>query len=712
MKVIKLISLAVSLTAAFSWISVPTAKADSIEGAGTALDPYQISNEEELRMISAASDACWELTDNIELSQDWTPVASFSGTLDGNGYKISGFYLYDKKNSWPNETAFIEENTGEIKNLHLDGRVEYESCHIGGAMLVFENYGIIENCSVQGTAKFILNNTHTTNESDFGVIASNNRSDGVIKNCYTRVSFDYSLNGGSRLNAYSSSGFVHINNGRIENCYSASRGKYGNDEFSGFVHYYTSGGSIESCYFDSDMPGIYIDDISDFYNVYPRTTSAMKFQANYSGWNFDSIWAMDESVNDGYPYLRNEKSVVVQTTGISLDKTSATLKEGEKITLTPIFTPENTSNKNVEWTSSDRYVATVEDGVVTGVAEGEATITAVSEDGGFKAECRVTVTAESEDPVATDDPNDTPEPDEDGGKCGNDLSWTFSDGTLTLTGSGAMEYDGYEAPWEAYSEYITKIEIPEGVTSIKENAFSYTAVTDVHVPASVTEIGIEAFDSCSSLESINVDASNASYSSQDGVLFSKDKTVLILYPAGKPGTSYTVPDGTQKILYAAFYVNDTLKDLYIPDSVTDIEYYAISTYKKLTVYGAEGGAAAAYVENFNKSATITLDFVPISSSSYDYTINYVSGDIPLNGKFRAEVSFTKNTDADMGVIIIALYDSDGGFSDYIFIDGDFEKGKTYVVGGTLSAFEGAKLKAFVWDGLNTMKPLSNTASSK
>ena len=696
MKMIKLISAAAALAAAISWLSIPAAKAASPEGSGTPLDPYQISNEEDLRMISAAADACWELTDNIELSKTWTPVNSFSGTLDGNGYKISGFYLYDTQGYFANETAFIEENTGVIKNLCLDGEVEYESCHIGGAMLVFENHGTIENCSVQGTAKLVLKNTHTQNESDFGVIASNNSAEGVIKNCYTRVYFDYSLTGGSRSNIFSSAAFVHSNNGTIENCYSASRGKYGNDEFCGFVYRYTTVGNIESSYFDSDITGIAVDGISQSYNVYPRTTAAMKFRANYSGWDFDNIWAIDESVNDGYPYLRNEKSIVVQATGISLDKTSAALMEGGQITLTPTFTPENASNKNVKWETSNRYVATVENGIVTGVSAGETTITVTSEDGGHKAECAVTVTAD---------------PDKAEGECGDELGWTYSGGTLTLTGSGAMEYDGSEAPWADYSEYITKIEIPEGVTSIKENAFSYTAVTEVHIPASVTEIGTEAFDSCRSLTSINVDGSNASYSSKDGVLFSKDKTILILYPAGKTNTAYTVPDGTREILYAAFYANDTLRELYIPDSVTDIEYYAIATYDELTVYGTAGGAADTYVEDFNKSAIIKLGFVPVDAS-FDYTVNYVSGNIPQNGKFRAEASITKNIDTDTGVIIIALYGSGGELSDHIFIDGDFETGKTYVMGGTLSAFEGAELKAFVWDGLDTMIPISNTASSK
>lgn len=85
----------------------------------------------------------------------------------------------------------------------------------------------------------------------------------------------------------------------------------------------------------------------------------------------------------------------VKVTGISLDKTTATVKKGEKVTLTATISPSNATNKALTWTSSDESVATVSGGVVTAVGAGTATITATTKDGGFKAECAVTVTAES-----------------------------------------------------------------------------------------------------------------------------------------------------------------------------------------------------------------------------------------------------------------------------------------------------------------------------
>ncbi|MBR5930878.1 MAG: Ig-like domain-containing protein, partial [Lachnospiraceae bacterium] len=83
---------------------------------------------------------------------------------------------------------------------------------------------------------------------------------------------------------------------------------------------------------------------------------------------------------------------VVHVTGVSLDST-ATVAEGGTIQLTPTITPEDASNKNVSWESSDSTIATVDnDGKVNGVAEGEAIITVTTEDGSLTATCTVTVT--------------------------------------------------------------------------------------------------------------------------------------------------------------------------------------------------------------------------------------------------------------------------------------------------------------------------------
>ena len=88
-------------------------------------------------------------------------------------------------------------------------------------------------------------------------------------------------------------------------------------------------------------------------------------------------------------------SRVIAVESVSLDKTELEIIEGDNATLVATVLPENADNKNVIWTSSDESVATVKDGVVTAIKEGEATITAKTEDGEKTAACSVTVIAKS-----------------------------------------------------------------------------------------------------------------------------------------------------------------------------------------------------------------------------------------------------------------------------------------------------------------------------
>ena len=78
--------------------------------------------------------------------------------------------------------------------------------------------------------------------------------------------------------------------------------------------------------------------------------------------------------------------------GLSLSEKEKTVIQGESFKLTPVFTPEYATNKNVKWYSSDENIATVDsNGNVKTVHFGECVIKAKSEDGGFEAECKVVV---------------------------------------------------------------------------------------------------------------------------------------------------------------------------------------------------------------------------------------------------------------------------------------------------------------------------------
>ena len=81
----------------------------------------------------------------------------------------------------------------------------------------------------------------------------------------------------------------------------------------------------------------------------------------------------------------------IPATGVTLDKTALKLYEGDAAKLTATVEPENTTDKTIVWTSSDKTIATVKDGTVTAVKAGTATITAAC--GEAKATCAVTVKA-------------------------------------------------------------------------------------------------------------------------------------------------------------------------------------------------------------------------------------------------------------------------------------------------------------------------------
>ena len=88
------------------------------------------------------------------------------------------------------------------------------------------------------------------------------------------------------------------------------------------------------------------------------------------------------------------KASSVAVTGVSLDKTTLTLTEGESATLKATVKPDDASNKQVTWSSDKESVATVdENGKVTAKAAGTAVITVTTKDGGKTAKCTVTVKA-------------------------------------------------------------------------------------------------------------------------------------------------------------------------------------------------------------------------------------------------------------------------------------------------------------------------------
>lgn len=88
------------------------------------------------------------------------------------------------------------------------------------------------------------------------------------------------------------------------------------------------------------------------------------------------------------------KTKPISVTGVSLDKTEASVEEGANVQLAATVAPSNATNKTVTWKSEDETIATVDNtGKVTGVAAGTVNIIATTADGAKTAQCALTVTA-------------------------------------------------------------------------------------------------------------------------------------------------------------------------------------------------------------------------------------------------------------------------------------------------------------------------------
>lgn len=182
--------------------------------------------------------------------------------------------------------------------------------------------------------------------------------------------------------------------------------------------------------------------------------------------------------------------------------------------------------------------------------------------------------------------------------CSSLESIVIPDGVTAIGTLSEYENIYYSSSFSGCTS-LKEIVIPDSVTAIGDSAFSgCTSLTEIVIPDSVTGIWWRAFSGCTSLESITIGSGveslddewiascrrlenitvspeNKTYSSVDGVLFNKDKSELSAYPIGNKRSSYTIPDGVEKIGKKAFYGCRYIESLTIPVSVAEIEASAL-----------------------------------------------------------------------------------------------------------------------------------------
>ena len=181
--------------------------------------------------------------------------------------------------------------------------------------------------------------------------------------------------------------------------------------------------------------------------------------------------------------------------------------------------------------------------------------------------------------------------------------------------------------------------VPAGVTAISAYAFDNCYwLTTITIPGSVTSIGNAAFIACFSLTSITVAADNPSYKSVDGVLLTKDGKTLILYPEGKSGTSYTIPNGVTTIGDEAFWYCEKLTSIVIPDSVTSIGDSAFTSCTALTAVTIGSGVTSIGDSAFSgctalAAVTIGSGVTSIGFYAFGYCTALTSIVIPYSVNF-------------------------------------------------------------------------------
>lgn len=198
------------------------------------------------------------------------------------------------------------------------------------------------------------------------------------------------------------------------------------------------------------------------------------------------------------------------------------------------------------------------------------------------------------------------------GKCGKDVKWSYNNKVLTVYGKGKMTT---EIP-ESVTNYAEEIIVKDGVTdigkletgerlkkvtlgkgitvipgglfagcvklktvklsnnlrTIENDAFRWCeSLTTITIPEKVRKILANPFMECSKLTKINVNKNNKTYISIDGILFTKSKKTLAIYPLGKKNSAYSVPKTVYKIAENAFSESSSIRTIKMTNSVKRIE---------------------------------------------------------------------------------------------------------------------------------------------
>ena len=217
---------------------------------------------------------------------------------------------------------------------------------------------------------------------------------------------------------------------------------------------------------------------------FPEWADFIWGSVNYSG----STYISHSTTPTGYAapssdtingYNGGGGSETISVTGVTLNTNSTTVEAGQDVALIATIAPSNATNQGVSWTTSNASVATVSGGIVTGVAEGSATITVTTSDGGFTASCTVSVT-----PAAIVDPVEEGSVTAVGGALDG---WTRNDSDSYADGS---------AKFDAAGDNAYRVDIFSGNVASRMKLLTVTVNGKINgTPTSANAYKVEALDS-------------------------------------------------------------------------------------------------------------------------------------------------------------------------------------------------------------------------
>ena len=204
--------------------------------------------------------------------------------------------------------------------------------------------------------------------------------------------------------------------------------------------------------------------------------------------------------------------------------------------------------------------------------------------------------------------------------CGPNLTWSFENGTLTISGTGEMyEYADAQTPWylAGLCNQITELNLEEGVTRLTTFAFEFCAMSEVSIPNSVLTIDRDCFLECPNLTSVSIPASTASI--DPGAFYASLKFREIT--VNSENLYYTVKDGMlmNKAVTEIILIPNALETVVIPENITRLPEggFYLGRHTNLTIHdGIENLNDYAFMGTVIQNLTLASGFETIQTNTF------------------------------------------------------------------------------------------------